>query len=133
MEGVLHLSLPVRDLPEALDFYVRVLGCDAGRRTEDWADVWFFGMQVTLQHRPEEVLPPELVGTRHFGVALSSVDLRALLTRLSPHTIDWVHPPTIDHAGTSKEQRKAKLRDPSGNVIELKSYADVSASLRPQP
>lgn len=130
MEPTLHLSLPVRDLAQARDFYVGVLGCQPGRERDGWADVWFFGMQVTLQHRPEEVLPPELVGTRHFGATLDGADLEALLTSLSQHPVDWVRSPSVDHPGTPQEQRKAKLRDPSGNVIELKSYSNVSAALR---
>jgi extradiol dioxygenase family protein len=49
VEPILHLSLPVRDLAESVEFYEKVLECDVGRVREDFVDVWFFGMQVTLE------------------------------------------------------------------------------------
>ena len=55
MQPILHLSIPVRDIDEARDFYVRTLGLPAGTRRDDFVDVWFFGMQLTLQDRPDEV------------------------------------------------------------------------------
>ena len=57
MQPILHLSIPVRDMDEARDFYVHTLGCQAARRREDFTDVWFYGMQITLQDRPDEVMP----------------------------------------------------------------------------
>jgi len=55
MQPILHLSLPVRDLTEATEFYVGTLGCEPARARPGFADVIFFGMQVTLQDRPDEV------------------------------------------------------------------------------
>jgi hypothetical protein len=127
--AVLHLSFPVRDLDEALRFYVEVMGCSAGRRRSDWADVWFYGMQVTLQERPDEVLPDTAVGTRHFGVALDADGMESLLARLDRAGVRWLTPPTVDFAGTDQEQRKGKLRDPSGNVVEIKTYRHLAAAL----
>ena len=40
----------------------------------------------------------------------------------------WVSPVSTDYPGTPKEQTKAKLADPSGNVIELKTYVDPPAA-----
>jgi extradiol dioxygenase family protein len=40
-----------------------------------------------------------------------------------------VSPLSTDDAGQPTEQTKAKLADPSGNVIELKTYVDVTAAL----
>ncbi|MCU1380414.1 MAG: putative dioxygenase of extradiol dioxygenase family [Acidimicrobiales bacterium] len=126
MEPILHLSIPVRDLAEARTFYVDVLGCRPGRVDDGWLDVWFHGMQVTLQERPDEVLADP--GVRHFGVTLGAEELAHLLDRLAAQPVRWLHPVTTDFAGTSREQTKAKLLDPSGNVIELKSYADPAAA-----
>ncbi|QXC59478.1 VOC family protein [Aquihabitans sp. G128] len=129
MEPVLHLSLPVADLSAARDFYVDVLGCRLGRVREGWLDVWFFGMQLTLQEHPDQVLAPEQVGVRHFGATLGAGPLRELLARAEAAEVDWADPLHVDFAGTPQEQTKAKLRDPSGNVIELKSYADPAVAL----
>ncbi len=129
MEPILHLSLPVTDVGEAATFYVDVLGCRPGRVRSGWLDVWFYGLQLTLQERPDEVLDAEHVGVRHFGVTLDVAQLRALTERISAHDVDWMHQLTVEHAGTPQEQLKAKLRDPSGNVIELKSYPDPAQAL----
>lgn len=129
MEPVLHLSLPVRDLDEARRFYLDVLGCRPGRVRDGWSDVWFFGLQVTLQHRPAQVLPDDQQGVRHFGVTLPAGDLDRLLQQVSSRPVRWVEEVHTDFPGTAKEQTKAKIQDPSGHVIELKSYADPAAAL----
>jgi extradiol dioxygenase family protein len=43
--------------------------------------------------------------------------------------VRWVREPTTDYAGTSQEQTKAVILDPSGNAIELKAYVDAPAAL----
>jgi extradiol dioxygenase family protein len=130
MQPILHLSLPVRDLAEARDFYVNVLGCRLGRVGAGGVDVWFYGLQLTLQDRPGEVLPDSQRGVRHFGVTLDADALAALLCKLERHPIIWVDPVSTDYAGTPKEQTKAKFLDPSGNVIEIKTYADLATGLQ---
>ena len=129
MRPVLHLSLPVRDLDAALGFYLEVLGCTAGRRRHGWADVWFHGLQLTLQDRPQEVLPEEAVGTRHFGVSLDAAAMDDLIARVEGAAVEWLVPPSVDFAGTEQEQRKAKVRDPSGNVVEIKAYRAPATAL----
>ena len=128
MEPILHLSIPVSDLAAAKAFYLGVLGCAAGRSSEVAADVWFFGLQLTLQHRPDEVLADP--GTRHFGATLAGEELAALCAGVEARGGSWLRPPATKRAGTPQEETKAYLADPSGNVIELKSYADVGATLR---
>src|SRR5262245_17422092 len=67
---IFHLSIPVSDLAAAKRFYVDALGATIGREHDDWLDVLLWGHQITLQHRPDEVLPPDRQGKRHFGVVL---------------------------------------------------------------
>jgi uncharacterized protein len=131
---VLHLSIPVRDLNEARAFYVGVLGCDAARERPDFCDVWFHGMQVTLHERPDEVAANGGEGTsarscRHFGVTLGRDEFDAAVARVEESAAYWVVPPGTDDPGLPTEQTKAKLADPSGNVIELKTYPDIDAAL----
>ena len=45
MQPIFHLSFPVRDLQEAVDFYTAQLGAQIGRRTEKFADALMFGAQ----------------------------------------------------------------------------------------
>ena len=135
MQPILHLSIPVRDLAEAQEFYVGTLGCQAARVRQNYADVWFFGMQLTLQDRPDDVTPLAAGVsrgsgvTRHFGVTLDRDDFDEAISRLHQHDVEWLVPVTTDDPGTPVEQTKTKIADPSGNVIELKTYADVAAAL----
>jgi extradiol dioxygenase family protein len=129
VQPILHLSLPVRDLRESRRFYADVLGCEVGRERPEFVDIWFHGLQLTLQERPGELLDDTQRGVRHFGVTLDRATLAALLDEIARHPVHWVEPLHTDFAGTALEQTKAKLTDPSGNVIELKSYADPAAAL----
>jgi extradiol dioxygenase family protein len=129
MQPILHLSIPVRDLREAQVFYVEKLGCQAARTRPEFADVWFFGMQITLQDRPDELAPLRSGGSRHFGVTLGRDDFDEMVSRLHEQDVDWVAPVSTDDPGTPVEQTKTKIADPSGNVIEFKTYVDVSAAL----
>ena len=129
MRPILHLSLPVRDIEEAQDFYVRALGCQPARARDDFVDVWFFGLQLTLQDRPDEATGLVAGSARHFGVTLERDEFEELVERLERNDVEWLSPVTTDDAGLLTEQTKAKIVDPSGNVIEVKTYRDVQAAL----
>jgi hypothetical protein len=129
MQAILHLSLPVRDIEEARVFYVGTLGCQAGRRRDDFIDVWFFGLQLTLHNRPDEVTQLVPGGSRHFGVTLGHDEFDQLVERLEKSGVEWLVPVSTDDAGLLTEQTKAKIVDPSGNAIEVKTYRDVEAAL----
>jgi len=129
MQPILHLSIPVRDLAEARDFYVHTLGCQAARERDGFCDVWFYGMQVTLQDRADEVAPVVPGASRHFGVTLGRTEFDAVVARLGAAGVAWLDPLSTDDEGLATEQTKTKLADPSGNVIELKTYRDVGAAL----
>jgi extradiol dioxygenase family protein len=129
VQPILHLSVPVRDMGEAREFYVHTLGCQAARTRADFTDVWFFGLQLTLQERPDEVAPLRAGGSRHFGVTLGRDDFDSVVSRLASSGTEWVVPVSTDDEGQPTEQTKAKIADPSGNVIEFKTYRDVDAAL----
>jgi hypothetical protein len=126
---ILHLSLPVRALDESEDFYVGALGCHVARRRPDFIDVWFFGLQLTLHDRPSEVTGLVPGGSRHFGVTLEREEFDAVVARLDERGVEWLVPVATDDAGMPTEQTKAKLADPSGHVIEVKTYPDMEAAL----
>jgi extradiol dioxygenase family protein len=126
---IFHLSLPVRDLHEAELFYVGVLGAHIGRRAPDWIDALVWGHQITLQLRPDEVLPRDRQGKRHFGVILPWEDWQSLADRLLASGAICLSPPAVLFVGTPSEQGKLYLEDPSHNVIELKAYRDPRKSI----
>lgn len=123
--AVLHLSIPVDDLAEATAFYESVLGCRVGRVRDDWADVWFFGLQLTLQERPDEARPASEQGVRHFGVVLPDRPaFDELVARIAARGGTWLTEPEHHTAAALSGKVGGKLADPSGNVIEIKCYAD---------
>lgn len=121
---IFHLSFPVYDLEQGLSYYTEVLGAVPGRREQGWADVALFGAQLTLQHVPGDVLDP-MPRSRHFGATLAWDVWESLVQRLD----DFVEPPRVDYQGSEREQAKAMVRDPSGNLIELKAYRQPWAVL----
>jgi uncharacterized protein len=133
MQPILHLSIPVRDLDEARRFYVDTLGCEAARARQGYQDIWFYGMQITLQDRPEEAAGLQPGSVRHFGVTLGRQEFDAVTGRISSRGVPWLSPVSTDDAGQPTEQTKGKIADPSGNVIELKTYTDVVAALEISP
>jgi uncharacterized protein len=124
---VFHLSIPVRSLDEAIAFYTGRLGATKGRHENGWADVALFGAQVTLQDDAASVADP-MPRTRHFGATIGWSDWESLMTRLAAQ-LRFVEPPTISFADTEREQAKAMIADPSGNLIEIKAYRDPQAVL----
>ena len=129
MDPILHLSLPVLDLDASREFYVDGLGCTPGQAGDFGMDVWFYGLQLTLQLQPAQVLAAERQGCRHFGVTLERAELDELLRRLEQFPVRWVSPVSSDTDGSLRGKTSAKVADPSGNVIELKTYDDPRAAL----
>lgn len=121
---IFHLSVPVNDLDEAIDFYRRMLGGKLGRREESWADIALFGAQLTLQCAPTDVTP-DMPRTRHCGATLGWAEWQELVQALT----DFVEPPQVKFAGTEREQAKCMIADPSGNLIEIKAYRQPAAVL----
>lgn len=129
MRTIFHLSIPVRDLDEAVDFYGTQLGAEIGRRTDDFADALVFGAQVTLQNDPDSVTFP-MPRTRHFGATLRWDEWESVASRFTGGPL-IVEPPTISYEGEPIEQGKMMIVDPSGNLIEIKTYRQPDKVLGP--
>ncbi len=124
-----HLAYNIRDLEEARHFYGEVLGCQEGRSTETWVDFDFFGHQISLHlGQPFVTLNTGHVGEHkvpmpHLGVILPLEDWKTLAAHLEG-AVQWEIPPQIRFEGEPGEQRIMFFRDPSGNAIEIKGFAD---------
>jgi extradiol dioxygenase family protein len=115
----------VDDLHAARVFYERTLGCRIGREREDWFDAWFYGLQLTLQLRPQEVMDVSQQGVRHFGVVLPSLtEFDELVHRVASSGHAWISKPEKHIDVELNGKLGGKLADPSGNIIEIKFYAD---------
>ena len=123
-----HLAFPCRDVAEAVAFY-EGLGAVAGRVNDHAGILGFFGHQI-VAHRVVEVERQAGIYPRHFGVM---VDLDALdrieadLRRLAPDETKRA----LRFPGEPLEHHSLQSRDPSGNVLEFKTYTDPSAPCAP--
>jgi uncharacterized protein len=129
MQAIFHLSLPVNDLAETEAFYCSRLGATRGRGTADWIDLIVFGHQVTFHQRPEEVVPVDAQGVRHFGAILPWPAWQELCADLEASGYPLQLRPTVFARGTEAEHAKVVLRDPSGHLLEFKAYRNIAAVL----
>lgn len=127
-----HLALPVDDLAAADAFYAGLLGCPRGRRSDAWIDYDFWGHQLVAHLSPEDCRAAHTnevdghdVPVRHFGVVLSQADWRALAERLEAAGAAFIIKPAIRFKGEPGEQGTFFIRDPAGNALEFKCFADL--------
>ena len=131
-----HLAFPVRDVEEARQFYVNVLGCEVGRSDERWVDLNLFGHQIVAHYEPPAESPSAKSHTNpvdghdvpvpHFGVVLAWDAWHELADRLREAEIEFVIEPHIRFAGEVGEQATMFFQDPSGNALEFKAFHDPS-------
>ena len=133
MTAPFHLALPVDDLAAAEAFYGDVLGCPQGRRSDHWIDFDFFGHQVVTHLAPAEcaaaatnAVDGDAVPVRHFGVVMAPADWRALSERLAARGVDFLIAPKVRFEGEPGEQGTFFVRDPAGNALEFKCFADMA-------
>lgn len=126
-----HLAFPVHDLAATRAFYGGVLGCREGRSSERWIDFDLGGHQL-VAHLDDSMRPPEAsnpvdghdVPVPHFGIVLTMDDWRALATRVEAAGVAFGIAPHVRFAGQPGEQATMFFRDPSGNALEFKAFAD---------
>jgi extradiol dioxygenase family protein len=127
-----HLAINVRDLDEAREFYSGLMGAEVGRSTDSWVDFDFFGHQLSL-HLGEPFatqatgkVGEHMVPMPHFGVVLPLDVWRGVAERLEAAGVDFIIPPSVRFEGEPGEQWTMFFRDPSGNPVEVKGFAEMS-------
>lgn len=126
-----HLAFPVDDLAAARRFYGELLGCAEGRSSDQWIDFDFHGHQIVAHlsgeagDRAGNEVDGEHVPVPHFGLVLGMDEWRALADRLREAGTDFVIEPTVRFKGKPGEQATMFLRDPAGNALEFKAFADM--------
>lgn len=126
-----HLAFPVHDLAAARAFYGDILGCREGRSSDRWVDFDFGGHQI-VAHLDDAMRPPELanavdghdVPVPHFGIVLTMPEWHALAARVEKAGVAFGIAPHVRFAGQPGEQATMFFRDPSGNALEFKAFAD---------
>ncbi|HET9509803.1 MAG TPA: VOC family protein [Sphingomonas sp.] len=128
-----HLAFPVHDLTAARAFYGETMGCAEGRSSDQWIDFDFYGHQIVAHLDPaaEPVavandVDGHHVPVPHFGIVLTMADWQALADRLRAAGTVFGIEPHIRFRGQPGEQATMFFRDPSGNALEFKAFADDS-------
>ena len=129
-----HLAFPVHDLAAARAFWGGIMGCPEGRSSDQWVDFDFYGHQIVTHLVPgcdkrDEANNPvdgHGVPVPHFGVVLSMEEWQELADRLTAVGTAFAIEPYIRFKGQPGEQATMFFRDPSGNAIEMKAFADRS-------
>jgi len=127
-----HLAFPVHDLAEARVFWGEIMGCPEGRSSDEWIDFDFYGHQIVAHLAPEAAranvsnpVDGHDVPVPHFGIVLAMEDWQALADRLTDAGVEFAIEPHIRFQGQPGEQATMFFRDPSGNAIEMKAFADL--------
>lgn len=125
-----HLAFPVDDLAAARVFWGEVMGCAEGRSSDEWIDFDFYGHQIVAHLAPAiadgatNPVDGHDVPVPHFGIVLSMEEWQALAKRLKAHGVTFAIEPHIRFRGQPGEQATMFFRDPAGNAIEMKAFAD---------
>jgi uncharacterized protein len=125
-----HVAFPVTDLALARQFYGTVLGCEEGRSSAQWIDFNLFGHQIVTHLVPEPDTPHHnpvdghQVPVPHFGVVLDWDEFHAFAASIKAGGISFVIEPYIRFKGLAGEQATMFFKDPSGNALEFKAFAD---------
>jgi extradiol dioxygenase family protein len=127
-----HLAFPVHDLDAARAFWGGIIECPEGRSSEEWIDFDFYGHQIVAHLAPDMgggvvgsgAVDGHDVPVPHFGVVLTMDQWHALAARLADAGVTFEIEPHVRFKGQPGEQATMFFRDPSGNAIEIKAFAD---------
>ena len=124
-----HLAFPVKDLITTKDFYKKTLNCKIGRESESWIDFDLYGHQIVAHLAPEECsdvnsnkVDEDQIPSRHFGVILDWYEWKELSKKLDSLKINFLINPKVRFKNKSGEQGTFFIKDPSGNVLEFKTF-----------
>ena len=139
MAKTFHLAIPVEDLDKAIEFYCNVLGCKKGNSEDkppnSWCDIDFWGNELTLhtssctQNSETHDVDMGAVLVPHFGVHLDAEEFRSLMCKLVQDlkNVEFINESYVRFKGDVLEQETMFIKDPSGNIIELKTMVNPDA------
>ena len=132
-----HLAFPVNDLEKSKTFYTSVLGCALGRESKKWIDFNLYGHQIVAHLSPDDcrenssnLVDGDKIPARHFGVILPWPDWEKLSKYIKKMTVDFFIEPRIRFKNKPGEQGTFFIKDPSGNILEFKSFKSDSEIFR---
>ena len=132
MDGLcFHLSIPAIDLALSRHWYEQVLGCRAGRCSDEALILDLGGHQLVLQRHRDELGPQQQgIYPRHFGLIFhQATQWQALQARVEQAGQPFAVRPKVRFAGEVLEHQTFFLQDPSKNWLEFKHYRHSQAVL----
>ena len=138
MAKTFHLAIPAGDLHNAIYFYCNILGCTKGNSEinppDAWCDINFWGNELTLhasswhkQTGERHNVDMGAVLVPHFGVHLEANEFKDLKEKLLQENVEFVDKPYIRFEGDVLEQETMFIKDPNGNILELKTMVNPDA------
>ncbi|WP_284735651.1 VOC family protein [Dongia deserti] len=126
LEGIDHILLLVKGMKPAVRFYTSVLGCKIEGRLPQYGMLQLRAGSALIDlvdisdERAAWAVPPVAGGRNfdHLCLALGAHDEAKLRRHLARHRVDIIEERA--HGGSRGESLSFYVRDPSGNVIELK-------------
>lgn len=119
VEELDHVVLRCANQQRALDFYTDVLGLTEERRIEQIGLIQLRAGRSMLDLLPAALGPGDGRNVDHFCLGVEVGDFDALLGYLRSREVELVGEPGIRY-GARGMGRSVYVRDPEGNVVELK-------------
>jgi glyoxylase I family protein len=123
-----HVVLRCADRERALDFYTRVLGLVEERRIEQIGLVQLRAGRSMLDLIPAAAGAPPAEQARnvdHFCLGIEAADLDRVADYLRANAVEVLGPPATRY-GARGNGLSIYIRDPEGNVVELKQLPKES-------
>ena len=124
-----HIAFPVYNIDVTIKWYKNILGCTIGRQDKKWVDFNFYGHQISGHLIDQDdttiqtnIVDGENIPARHFGIILKKSEWKNLSEKLKSKNIEFIIKPNIRFKGQKGEQSIFFIKDPSGNVLEFKSF-----------
>jgi catechol 2,3-dioxygenase-like lactoylglutathione lyase family enzyme len=114
-----HLVLRCRDMARAIDFYTRILGLTEEHRVAELGLVQLRCGSGLLDLIPAAERVEAGRNLEHFCLGVEAEDIEAVLRYLRDHGVEVVEG-LAERYGARGRGLSAYIRDPEGNVVELK-------------
>ena len=131
-QAIDHIALNVSDVQRSLAFYHEALGLEVERLAQfNAGDISFPSVRVTPQTVIDlmprgAVVQAEAHPLNHFALTLAANELDALRDRLVQHEVEIVEE-AKPRWGAQGGEPSMKVRDPDGNIVELKAPPERAA------